>query len=124
MNMKWKIILPMAGILTALVIVTTVSSTVKFTRYTRILFNERIIVATNGLKKFLADSSANSRIAAISASTDANIIAAINNRDRDEIIRLLLNSIDLYHVNFLSVTDETGIILARTNEQETYGDSI
>ena len=124
MSMKWKIILPMAGILTALFIVTTVSSTLRFTRFTRMLFNERITVSTNGLKNFLDDSAENSRIAAISASNDANIIAAINNRDKDEITRLLLDSLNLYPVNFFTVTDETGIVLARTHSEKMYGDSI
>jgi len=107
-----------------LVVTTFVFSSVRFSAYTDILFSERISVAANGLKKYMDDCERDSKIAALTASTDANVISAIANRDRDEIINVLSSSMDLYHVNFFTVTDADGIVLARTHEQNMYGDSI
>ena len=123
MNMKWKIIIPMGCIMTALVITMLGFSTIRFTQYTGILFNERIAVSTNGMKRFLADSEHDTRIAAVSAANNIEVIAAIETRDRVEILRLLLSSIDLYHVDFFTVTDSAGTVLARTHAPEVFGDS-
>jgi len=124
MRLKWKIIVPMSCILVLLALITTIFASIRFAGYTEILFNERISVAANGLKKYLIDCEGNSKIAALAASTDIKIISAIANRDKKEIISLLLSKMDLYHVNFVTITDEKGIVIARTHEQERYGDSI
>jgi len=124
MNMKWKIILPMLGILIALVITTIIFSSMRFSGYTNILFNERIEVAVNGLKKFMSDCKNDSRIAAVSAAADKDLQKAIDTRDREEIIRLLTNSLDLYHVDFFTISDEKGVTFARTHIPGEYGDSI
>jgi len=122
--MKWKIFVPVGCILIVLVINTIVFSSIRFTRYTELLFHERISVAANGLKKYLADCERDSQIAAHTASEDPKVIAAIEKKDKDEIIDVLLSSIDAYHVEFFTVTDADGNVLARTHEQGKYGDSV
>ncbi|MCL2497061.1 MAG: ATP-binding protein [Symbiobacteriaceae bacterium] len=124
MSIKWKIIIPVTCILVVLVVATLVFSSLRFSTYTDILFRERISVATNGLKKHMVDRERDSLIAAITASTEASVITAVANRDREEIIRILSSSMDLYHVDFITVTDADGIVLARTHEHDIYGDSI
>ncbi|MCL2877302.1 MAG: ATP-binding protein, partial [Acidobacteria bacterium] len=114
----------MISILFVLVITTIVFSTTRFTGYTGILFNERISVAATGLKNFLAGCENDTRIAAVSASINTDIINAVNERNSDEIVRLLANSLDLYHVDFFAITDENGIVIARTLDIYNYGDSI
>jgi len=121
--MKWKIILPVAGILVVLVIITTLFSSIRFTAYTGFLFHERITVAASGLKKFIADCKSNTRIASVTAAANKNIINAIKEQDVKKIALLLQNSLDLYHVDFFVVTDKTGMVLSRTL-LETSGDSI
>ena len=124
MSMKWKIFIPVVCILVVLVIATLIFSSERFSRYTEILFNERISVASNGLKKYMSDCENDSRIAALAAAADPKVIAAVANRDKDEIINVLSSSIDLYHVDFFTVTDAEGTVLARTVESDNYGDSI
>jgi|GEM_PF-778201 len=124
MSIKWKIFVPIVCILVVLVVTTLVSSSIRFSAYTEILFSERIAVAANGLKQFIDDCKRDSRIAAVAASTDRKIIAAVANRDTKKILDVLLSSIDLYHVDFLTVTDAHGVVLARTHEHDRYGDSL
>jgi len=124
MSMKWKIFIPVVCILVVLVTSTLVLSSIRFSRYTELLFNERILVAANGLKKFMADSEHDSRIAALAASADARVILAVENRDREKIIDILESSIDLYHVDFFTVTDTNGVVMARTHDHGLYGDSL
>ena len=124
MSIKWKIILPVVIIMTSLVIVTTVFSILRFTGYTGILFDERIKESANALKKYLRDCELDTRVAAISASRNSEVIAAINKRDTKGILRHLSSSLDLYHVDFFVVTDAAGIVLARTHGPDVFGDSI
>jgi len=105
LKLKWRIILPVSGILSALVIATVVFSTMKFNNYTQILFNERIAVAANGLKNFISDCEQDTRIAAISNAANIDIVNAINNKDTENLRRLLLSLLDTYHVDSLIVTD-------------------
>ena len=91
--------------MSALVIATVVFSTMKFNNYTQILFNERIAVAANGLKNFISDCEQDTRIAAISNAANIDIVNAINNKDTENLRRLLLSLLDTYHVDSLIVTD-------------------
>ena len=122
-RIKWKILIPMGAILVILVATITIASSVVFTRYSRNLLNERIAVAGNGMKEYISVSKENTRIAAIAAVADAEVINAVNSRDSKKITRLLGESLDLYHVDFFTVTDETGTVLVRTFS-DVYGDSV
>ncbi|MCL2708365.1 MAG: ATP-binding protein [Defluviitaleaceae bacterium] len=124
MSIKWKIIIPTVCILVVLVVTTFIFSSIRFSEYTDILFGERISVAANGLKRHMDDCESDSRIAALAASSEAKVIAAIASRDREKIIDILASSIDLYHVDFFTITDADGIVLARTHDHGKYGDSI
>ena len=124
MSIKWKIIIPTICILAVLIASMLYFSSAYFTAYTEILFNERLSVAANGLKKFMDDCERDSLIAALAASKESKVIAAVANRDKEEIIHLISSSIDLYHVDFFTVTDADGVVLARTHAPDTYGDSV
>jgi diguanylate cyclase (GGDEF)-like protein len=52
-----------------------------------------------------------------------NVIKAIKERDTSEIIRFFAIMRDLYRINYI-VTDQKGIVLARTHEPENFGDSV
>jgi len=123
MSIKWKIFVPIVCILIVVVVTTLVSSSIRFSAYTEILFSERIAVAANGLKKYMDDCERDSRIAALAVSRETKVITAVANRDKEEIINILSSLIDLYHVHFFTVTDADGVVLARTLDDK-YGDSI
>ena len=124
MSLRSKIFIPLICILIALVVSTTAFSSARFTRYTEALFSERLSVAANGLRQFMSDSEGDSRVAALSASMDSKVISAVADRDKDGIISAIMSSGFSHYVDFFTVTDAEGIVLARTHEHEKFGDSV
>ncbi|MCL2877358.1 MAG: ATP-binding protein [Acidobacteria bacterium] len=124
MRMNWRILIPMACILAVLVVTAIVISSIRISKYTNILLDERIAVAANGVKKTISDCKDYSRLAAVAAAADKDVIRAVNERNTGEIVRRLTGSLDLYHVDFFTVTDETGTVLARTHYPDDYSDSV
>ena len=123
MKLKSKLIIPMVIIILVCVISTLISS-LMYARYTNIIFHEKITINANILKNYLADRGNDSRLAAVSASKDNRLIEAILNKDRDRIIDILSSETDLYHVDFFTIADERGTVLARTHKPDAWGDSI
>ena len=124
MNIRAKIIVPVVVIITALFVIMTIFTSMRFTEYTGFLLSERVAAAANAVKMFLADCERNSELAAITTSNDEDVIKAIKGNDREAALQILSSSLDLYHVDFLVVTDGKGRVIARTHEPEIYGDSI
>ena len=123
-GLRGKIILPVIIIMIILVVTLTVLSSVKFSNYTEKLISEKIAVTASSMKNFLEDSERESMAAAVSMATNMDFVQAIVDRDRDRIISLLVPSLELYNIGFITVTDDKGIVLARTHEPEVYGDSL
>jgi len=117
-RMKWKIIIPVTFMLTALVIIIIAFSTARFSSYSVTLFNERNSVAANGLKKFISHCDRDTKTASFTAAGNIDVIAAIKNRDTEELRGLILKLADIYHVDSITVKDENGLVLARTYIEE------
>jgi len=114
----------MVGILVALVISTTIFSTIKFTEYTSMLLHERIVVASNGLRKFIYEAEDDTRASAIAVAADTDVINAVEKRNTEDILRALENTPMLYRMDAIVITDATGTVLASTLFPDRYGDSI
>ena len=123
-SLKSKIIWPTSIIIALLSCMSAISSSVKFSNFTSILSDERIAITANGLKNYLRDSEHNSRVAAVTASVNTHIIEATRKRDTKEIVRILTSTLDLYNVNYITVTDNIGIVLGRTYDPDAFGDLI
>jgi signal transduction histidine kinase/DNA-binding response OmpR family regulator/HAMP domain-containing protein len=63
------------------------------------------------------------RAASIAVSANADISIAVEERNTAQLLNLLNATLALNYVNFYTVTDANGIVLARTHAPETYGDS-
>ncbi|MCL2833661.1 MAG: ATP-binding protein, partial [Treponema sp.] len=122
--MKWKILIPVSFMFVALVILITVFSVIRFSGYTGILFEERVAVAANGLRRFMDDCEYDTKIAVIAASNDIDIINAVAGHDSAEITASLSQTLEMYHVDFFVVTDDKGIVLSRTLFPDITGDYI
>ena len=123
MKLKYKLIIPVIIIILVCTISIVISS-LMYARYTDIVFNEKITMSANILTNYLNNRKNDTRIAAIAASKDNRLIQAMINKDRAEIIDILSSETDLYHVDFFTITDETGKVLARTHKPDAWGDSI
>ena len=123
-SFKSKVILPTVLILVALTIVLTIYVLMVFWSYSNVLINEKIIANTNSLRLYVESSKKNSETAAVSAAYNTDIIKAVKNRDREEILQVLVSLLELYQVNFFTITDEQGIVLVRVHEPDNFGDSL
>ena len=121
-SLKGEIILPSFIILVFLVIIMTVYSSYEFYKYTSGLANENIAVAAKNLKNYLKEYESYSRIAAVSVANYPDIIQSVKERDTAGIFSALDFLLELHNVTYITITDETGIALARTFEPERFGD--
>ena len=123
-SFKTKIILPTVIVLIALVIVLNVFLSQKFTTLGNNLISEKLLANSNGLNLYLTDSLAYTNVAAISMALNSDAIMGIRQRDTKEILRVFSPVHGLYSVDYFTITDNKGIVLARTYEPDNFGDSI
>ncbi|MDR2861383.1 MAG: hypothetical protein LBV07_02380 [Syntrophobacterales bacterium] len=122
-SLRSKIIFPTVVILTLLVTAMTIFSSVIFVNFYKGFFEERIVVTAGWLKNYLHDCERISKAAAVSVSKDPEVVKAVKGRDTKEIIRVLTPTLELYGIGFYTVTDNAGIVLARTHVDRV-GDSV
>jgi signal transduction histidine kinase/FixJ family two-component response regulator len=108
----------------ALVVFLNVFLSLRFIHYSNSLVEEKFNVNTKGLIDFLDDSKANSKTAAVSMANNPKIIKAIRESNTRELLQILTPEHALYRINYFTVTDSSGMVLARTYSPEHMGDSI
>jgi len=123
-SFKTKIILPTVFVLVTLVIVLNVFLSQRFTALGNSLISEKLLANSNGLNLYLTDSLAYTNVAAISMALNSDAIMAIRQHDINEILRIFSPAHKLYNVDYYAITDDKGIVLARTYEPLNFGDSI
>ena len=110
--------------LVLIVVILNVFLSVRFISFSSSLIDEKLIANTNSLRKYLDDSSANTKAAAVSMSHNPDVIRAIRERDMQSLTQLLIPTFDLYRINYYIITDNTGTVLLRTHEPDKFGDTI
>ena len=123
-SFKGKIIIPTVIILTILVIILNTFLAVRFHEINDALVNEKYRTNINTLRQFLTDSEANTKAAAVSMAFNEDNITAIRTRDTSEIIKKFTYALAMYRVDYFVITDEKGLVLARTDESTRLGDSV
>jgi methyl-accepting chemotaxis protein len=123
-SFRSRIIIPTIIILFVLVVLLNVFLSVRFSTLSDAHVSEQLIANANSLKFYLNESMANSRAAAVSMALNPEAVKAIKERDRDEILRLFSNVWELYRINFYTICDNEGIVLARIHSPGQFGDSI
>ena len=123
-SFKIKIIIPTIAVFTVLVVVINVFLSLRFTEISSDLINDKLHANANSLSLFLDNSKANSRTAAVSMSRYYNAVRAIKEKNHDELLYIFTMAHDLYNVNYFTITDENGIVLARTHDPDNFGDSV
>ena len=123
-SFRSKIIIPTVIVLIVLVAILNAYLPVKFLSYSESLINEKILANTQSLKFILNDSRDNSKAAAASMALNMDAIQAIKERDRKKILQIFTPTLDLYRIHYFTICDHKGIVLARTYEPESFGDSV
>ena len=123
-SFKSRVILPVILVLATLTIVLTVLVSVKFLSFNNSLIDEKLLANAQSLRFFLEDSKDRTRAAAVSMASNPETINALGSRCPEALRQILESAIDLYRVDYFTVTDDTGIVLFRTHEPDNHGDSL
>ncbi len=92
-------------------------------------YNENTLEAKLSNTKFaimdaLESEKQKSVVASTISAKDPSVIEAIKNKDKNKIIEILTPTLELYGINYFTVTDADGNVLARTHEPNKFGDSV
>jgi len=123
-SFKLKIILPAAVVMIILVVILSVYSSSKFSNYNEDVLIKNLETSASTLKTYVDHMQSITRAAAAIEASNFDVIEAVSNRDTNEIIRLLSSSASSVGVDYFTVTDGEGIVLARTHEPDNFGDSV
>ena len=123
-SFKSRVIAPVILVLATLTIVLTVLVSMKFLSFNNSLIDEKLLANAQSLKFFLEDSKDRTRTAAVSMASNPETIHAVGSRCPVTLRQVFESAIDLYQVDYFTITDDTGIVLIRTHEPESCGDSI
>ena len=123
-SFKIKIIIPAVVVLAALVIALNVFLLVNFSTQRDALIGEKLSANINSLKLYLDNSKANSRAAAVSMALNPDVVRAVRERGTGELLRIFTPTHSLYRINYYTICDSNGTVLARTHEPANFGDSV
>jgi len=123
-NLKSKILTPVIIMMILMVIIALVFSSVRFSGFAQSLFSDSVDLAARSMIKYLEDSELNTQATAVSLAANQEIRQAVVRRDTENILRLLDPVIKPNDVDFITVADRLGIVLARTHAPDELGDSI
>lgn len=124
MNIKYKVLLPTilcAFLTTAIVLIVCYSS---FSSYVSETVTSALDNAASVMERYIGDriSMAHQRAGAIAIRPD--FIAAMESGDRDRLVSLAQELENSAQVEFITITDSSGTVLARSHEPDSFGDSI
>jgi len=123
-SFKFKIIIPTVIVLVVLVVLINAFLSIRLSNIGDKLVSEKLLSVTNGLRYYLDESVGKSNVAALTVALNSDVIEAVTERDTDKLVSLLAPVCDLYLIDYFTITDNRGVVLARTYEPGSYGDSI
>ncbi|MCL2029317.1 MAG: diguanylate cyclase [Deltaproteobacteria bacterium] len=116
--------MPAIIILVVLVVILNLYSSVKFLNYSENMIKAQAVANVNSLMFYIEASKGNSKTAAVSMALNIDAVEAIKKRDRNEILRVFSSMHEFYQVDYYTVCDNEGLVLARTHEPGSFGDSV
>ncbi len=123
MSIKTKMIAAISFLILLVVIVITVPATYYFSQSLSVVNSKNAEQGVVGLKNEL-ERRKNDAVREVTVlSMNPALIAAVNDKDSDAIIRVLTPIIKETGIDVMTVTDEKGIVIARTHDK-TKGDNI
>ncbi|MCL1819860.1 MAG: ATP-binding protein [Oscillospiraceae bacterium] len=124
MNIRKTILIPMVFLTVLCSVAVIISSVILFNNDTKSNMDNIIQMAEATANKEIDSFKAMSRMAAVGLAENSELVDAIGNKDTERILYVAgrLNLISDF--SFCTVTDENGIVLARTHEPNVYGDDI
>ena len=123
-SIRYKIILPTIAVLVALVCALSFKTSSQVKRYIDNVLDDNLQKTAINLKILLSSMKNETKAAAMAESVHRNVVEAVRNRDTNEIIRLISRAVDMMKVDYFTVSDDKGIVLARVHDPSSFGDSV
>ena len=123
-SFKLKIIIPTVAIFVLLLIIINIFLSIRFSEISAELISDKLLVNANSLSQYLDNSTSNTRAAAVSMARYPRVARAFQERDREALLEIFTLAQELYGVNYFTLTDADGVVLARTHYPESYNDSV
>lgn len=124
LDLKKNYIYIVTLVMVVVIVTINIRASLTFSGFADDLIDEKLDANINSLEFRFEESRNNTRAAAVSMSRYPAAVEAIREQNREEIIRIFTDSYGLYNVNFYTVTDANGNVLARTHSPEQYGDFV
>ena len=123
MNIRIKILIPMVILTIGCGIAVLIYSIIIFYNELDRNLHDKINVAINVLEQIINDLRTNTYVAAISMTSNPDLITAVENEDRAEIIRTsqTLGALTLFEA--ATILDRHGNVLVRLHDLDNYGDN-
>ena len=124
LRFRGKIVLPMALLITLLLVVTSVFFVVQFNRFTHIMMEMRLDTAANGLRAFAEEMRRHSIDVGIQIAADPELVALVLAEDTPGLLRRGDQLVEQHGIAYISVMNAEAIALARTHNRGNFGDMI
>ena len=123
-SFKFRILIPIITVLIILVVIINVFLTLRLSNIGDSLINEKLLAVTNGLKFYLDESAGKTNVAALTMAHNPDVVKAVREGDTEELIRIFVPECELYRIDYFTITDQEGKVLARTYDPDSSGDSV
>ncbi|KOF56411.1 hypothetical protein AGR56_06300 [Clostridium sp. DMHC 10] len=123
-SIKTKIVAFLAVVIVILVASIVLEDVFRFEKYVDGSISEELIKSTKIFDNKIADMKKVSFNMGMQLSLNKDVVGAIKQKDTDVILKTLEPLINNSGMDFITVTDEKGIVLARTHDKDKKGDSV
>jgi len=124
MSIKMKILIPMVALTIAAVVATLISNIFQYTGYVDAVMEDRVNTASRVAEKEIEMLKSASSTASLYLAEDSAIVEAVARGDRNAVLTRSIQLQTETGVEFCTITDGKGTVLARSHEPEKYGDAI
>ena len=101
-----------------------VSSMILFNRELDNTVHDKVQVAASVVESEIEAMKVRAQVAAFGMAANPDLIEALINNDRDDIIRIANTLKTMTQIDFCNIVDSEGYVITRTHAPETYGDNI
>ena len=123
-SLKFKLLGFIFFIVILLVGAIVIGNMIEFNKYLNTNVNSDVTKANDVLNDKIDELKKNSMNMATQLSLNPIVIKAIETKDTQKILNDLKPIVESANIEFITISDETGIVLARTHEPEKNGDSV
>ena len=124
MNIRKKISIPMIVLAIGGCLIVLISSILLYSKELNNAMRDKIYTAFNVVERSIEDMREQVLLAVRGMSGNREFIEALINRDRDVMAELTYNLKDMINLDYCTFVGADGNVVFRSNEPETYGDSL